>query len=185
MTDRSGWRSGEVVAWTEREGPGRPPGQRERALGMALACVLGAVLVGIMSTDALCPEHRAWVEALSALALGGVVASITGLLRGWSVAPLLTMVSAGGGVAIGLIDAAHAPERGRAIAAVFAVVVLAASVLAIRYARLAKWDRALLADLKGSRSEPLPVTDLTPGPVAEPCEAVQRPRSYTPAPPSR
>jgi hypothetical protein len=147
MTSANGWQSEQVIAWTDREGPGRPPaGSQQKLLG-AVALVLGAAFVGMLSSDTLCPEHRAWVDALATTALVGVVVSIVALVRQWSVAPLLTLISGALGVAIGLIDAAHAPARGQLIAGAFGLVVLAVSVVSVRLARLAWWERKVLRDL--------------------------------------
>ncbi len=137
------WRSTQLLAWTDHDGPGRPPHGASGSLWTATAATLGVVFSVILFTDTLCPEHRAWVQSLAALAFVGVVASIVGLLRGWASAPLLTVVSAALGSVIGLIDAVHAPLRGGFIAAGFAVAVVSSAWLALRQVPLLSWDRRL------------------------------------------
>ncbi|MDP9072004.1 MAG: hypothetical protein M3N68_12150 [Actinomycetota bacterium] len=148
MASDGGWRSEGVLAWTEREGPGRAPAGPHRMLCIGLAATLAVVFVGMMGSDALCPEHRAWVEGLAGLALLGTLSAIVGLVRGWSSAPLVTLLTALAGVAIGFLDAVHDPTRGRLIALVFGLVTVLACWLAVRELRLRRWDRSVLADVQ-------------------------------------
>jgi cytochrome c biogenesis protein CcdA len=141
------WRAAQVLAWTEREGPGRPPAGPNRPLAFGLAGALGVVFVGMLATDALCPEHRAWVQVLAGTALIGTGAAVVGLLRGWAVAPLLTLAVASCGVAIGGLDAVHDPTRGTLLVVAFGLVTLASCWLGLRQARLVRWERAVKADL--------------------------------------
>jgi hypothetical protein len=168
------WRSDEVLAWTEREGPGRPPVGPHWMLCTALAATLGVIFVGMLGSDALCPEHRAWVEGLAGLALMGTVTAIAGLARGWSSAPLVTLLTAVGGVAIGFIDAAHDPTRGRLIALGFGVVTVLACWLAWRQLRLARWDRSLAASLHLPGTEEPWATAPGTDPVPEPSGAADQ-----------
>lgn len=169
---RQGWRSTEVLAWTEREGPGRPPGAPPAALWTATAATLGVVFSVILFTDTLCPEHRMWVQTLASAALIGVVCSIVGLLRGWAGAPLLTMGSAALGGAIGLIDAVHAPLRGGFIAAAFVVALVLSTWLTVRQLPLLRWDRALRQAMSPAPAGPgVP----TGPPAVEPETAVEAP----------
>ncbi|CAA9251765.1 MAG: hypothetical protein AVDCRST_MAG76-2320 [uncultured Acidimicrobiales bacterium] len=142
-----GWRSGQVLAWTEREGPQPPPPGPGRTAPAVLAGTLGVVFLGMLGTDSLCPEHRVLVQAFATFALVGIVASIIGLVRGSALASFTTLVSALAGVAIGFLDAAHDPTRGRLLALGFGVVAAAAAVLAARQAALMRWDRAVEAEL--------------------------------------
>lgn len=139
----SEWRSTQVLAWTDQEGPGRPPRAASVGLWTATAATLAVVFSVILFTDALCPEHRAWVQTLAGLAMLGVTASIVGLLRGWAGAPLLTVISAALGGAIGLIDAIHSPVRGGVIAAGFTLALVLSGWLAFRQVPLLRWDRRL------------------------------------------
>ena len=141
------WKQSGVVAWTDREGPGRPPASRDRLLTFGTAAALDALFIGIMSSDTLCPDHRAWVEALALVGVTCVVLSIVALVRRSAAAPLLTLISATMGIAIGVIDTAHAPLRGQLLAGAFGVVVLAASILSLNYLRMVRWDRAVKAQL--------------------------------------
>ena len=131
-TQGQGWRSDEVLAWTEREGPGRGPSQGGRRLWFLLAGAMALVFLGIMSSDTLCPEHRAWVLLLGGASLIAAGVAIVGLIDGWAGAPLLALASALGGVGIGLIDAVHDPSRGRLIALGFGLAFAMACGLVAR-----------------------------------------------------
>lgn len=144
------WTEGQILAWTEREGPGRPPRGGHRGLHLALAATLGVVFAGMLVTDTLCPEHRAWVQSLATVALVGTGAAAVGLARGWAVAPLLTLGVASLGLAIGALDAVHDPARGQVLLVAFALVAVAAAGLGARQARLARWGRQLRSDLAPS-----------------------------------
>lgn len=143
--NQSEWHSGEVLAFTEREGPGRPPAGPSRWMTGTLAGVLGVTFAGVFSSDTLCPDHRAWVQALAGVAFFGVVAALVALGRGWAAAPLLTLVASVPGIGIGLLDAVHSPTRGRLVAVGFAVVTVLAARMTWRTWRLARWDRVLAA----------------------------------------
>jgi hypothetical protein len=140
------WRSTAVVAWTEHEGPGRPPAGAASWMWTATAATLGVVISAIFMTDALCPDHRVWVQSLALLAIFGSVAAIVGLTRGWASAPLLTMGVAVLGALIGAIDAEHSPVRGGLIAAGFLVALAFSGWLALRQLPQVGWDRRLRRD---------------------------------------
>lgn len=161
--ERHEWRSTQVLAWTDSEGPGRPASGAGAGLWGATAATLGIVFSVMMFTDALCPEHRAWVQTLAGLALLGVVTSIVGLLRGWPSAPLITAASAALGVGIGFIDAVHSPVRGGFIVAAFVVALALSGWLALRQVPMLRWDRRL-------RRESAPVAEEWPAeqPAANP-----------------
>lgn len=162
------WKSGEVLAWTEGDGPGRPPKGPGRMLPFALAGALSVIFIGIVSADTLCPEHRAWVQALGTVGFTGTVLAIIGLLRGWAAAPLLTLAAATSGVVIGLIDALHSPTRGRLVAAGFAIVCLGAIVLALKAMSLRLWDRSLRRSLRPVTTR---LADSAPAPESVPVDA--------------
>lgn len=157
----NGWRSGPVVAWTDREGPSRPPNGPSRLASGALAGSLGVVFLGVLGTDSLCPEHRMLVQAFATMAFVGIVVAIVGLLRGWALAPFTTLASALAGVAIGLIDAAHDPSRGRILALGFGLVAAGAAVVAARQLALIRWDLAVSAEVA-----PLPPADAPASPAS-------------------
>ncbi len=142
MSERE-WEPTSVVAWTEREGPRRPPPGAARWMWTATAATLGVVVATIFMTDALCPDHRVWVENLALLAIFGSVVAIVGLIRGWAIAPLTTIGVAGIGAVIGALDAAHSPFRGGAIAAGFVLALLFSAWLAVRELSVGAWDRRL------------------------------------------
>jgi hypothetical protein len=144
------WQQGEVLAWTESDGPGRPPKGPDRTVSLVVASALTLVFAGLTSFDTLCPEHRAWVVGLGGAALAGSVLAIVGLLRGWAMAPLLTLGTAAAGVGVGLLDAAHSPTRGRLIALGFSLVCLGAAALTLKAIALLRWDRSLAASLRSA-----------------------------------
>ena len=146
-------RSTEVLAWTERDGPGRPPAGPSRLLSAGMAGALGVVFVGILATDALCPEHRALVQAIAGMAVVSTVLAIVALVRQSPTAPLLTLTTALAGVSIGAIDAIHDPGRGTFIALGFGLVVFGACALTWRQLRLSRWERAAMAGLRGPNAE--------------------------------
>ena len=152
------WNSGEPLAWTEHDGPGRPPAGPVRWLQIAVAATLSAVFIGVMSTDALCPEHQVWVDVLGVIALAGTVASVVGLVRGWASSWWLCLISAFCGVAIGWIDALHDPTRGTLIALGFSVVAVGCVALGFWAARLRAWEtrtrRAMTVDAAPADPQP-------------------------------
>lgn len=148
--ERDIWRTGELLAYTEHEGPGRPPAASPTWMTGTLVGVVGVTFAGLVSSDTLCPDHRAWVQTLAGIGLIAMVAALVGLVRGWAVAPLLTLLSSSLGVAIGLIDAVHAPTRGRLIALGFGVALVLAALASSRALRLRAWDRRA-----SGRDEPL------------------------------
>lgn len=141
------WRSREVIAWTDNDGPGRPPEGLGRVVPYVLAIALGVVFVGMLGSDTLCPEHRAWVMILGAVGIVGTGAAIVGLVQGWAVSPLLTVGVSVIGLAIGLIDATHDPTRGRLIALGFGISAVLASVLAVAALRLTAWEHRVRSQL--------------------------------------
>ena len=105
------------------------------ALGVGMA----AVWIGVLSTDSLCPEHRAWVVSLAVGGLVCGVSSIVGLVgRRWC-SPFAALAAAGLGVGIGLIDMVHSPTRGAVTALAFAVIAVGAALAAIPQMRSLLW----------------------------------------------
>ena len=97
------WRSDGLVAWTERDGPGRPPAGPGPVLTTALSAGLGLLFLGILFTDLLCPEHRFWVQGLGSLAVFGSIVAAIGLARGWASAAFLALPATVCGVAACLL----------------------------------------------------------------------------------
>jgi hypothetical protein len=158
MADRE-WTSSEVLAFTERDGPGNPPPAPRRWTAVTLAGALGVVFTGMLFTDTLCPEHRAWVSGLALTALFGAIVAVIGLLRDWAGAAIITTLTAGIGVSIGLIDTIHSPTRGRFLALTFAVITVAAAMLCTQYVRVLRWDRKVHRELRPLTTPALPVDD--------------------------
>jgi hypothetical protein len=176
----TGWRQTGSVAWTLRDGPGRPPAGPHRTAFAALAVGLVTAFAGMLTTNALCPEHRTWVSALAGTAFIGAAVALVGLLRRWALAPLFAAAVCVIGVGIGLIDAAHAPERGAAIAIVFGTLALTCVVASLRVVRLWAWDRAVAASLRAPRPDDAAVDIPAPAtPVASP--ATPAPSAPAPA----
>lgn len=175
MSDEGGmWKTGELLAYTEREGPGRPPSASPTWMMGTLIGVLGVTFVGLMASDTLCPEHRAWVEVLAGAGFFAIVGSLVALVRGSAVAPLLALAASSLGLAIGVLDAAHSPTRGRLVAVGFGVALALAAMVSLRAARLHRWDREVAADLRPVGLEwPAGVTSSdASAPVASPAASV-------------
>jgi hypothetical protein len=156
------WTSSEVLAFTEHEGPGHPPPAPRRWTAITLAGTLGVVFTGMMFTDTLCPEHRAWVNSLAVVALAASVAAIVGLLRDWAGATLLTTFAASLGVSMGLIDTIHSPTRGRFVALAFGVITVVAALMSTYAIRLWRWDRKVRRSL-----QPVAMPRLAPEPARD------------------
>lgn len=175
MPSEPQWRSDEVLAWTDHDGPRRGPAGASRVVWFALAGIMGAVFAGMYLSDTLCPEHRAWVRTLGALALIGTATAAVGLVRGWAGAPLITLGAASIGVVIGIIDAAHDPARGSVIAVAFGVALATAAFLCVRQHFMAQWEQHELAPATRSAGRvPASSPHATPA-TAAPAAADARP----------
>ncbi|MBX3312936.1 MAG: hypothetical protein KF906_01340 [Actinobacteria bacterium] len=163
---REQWRASEVLAWSRADGPDRPSeGPSRWALG-ALGITLAVVVGGIMLADTLCPEHRAWVQALATVSIALAIASVVQIMRAQASAGLFALLASLSGVAIGLIDAVHNPSQGRLVAAGFALAAVASAGIALRIRSLRSWD-ARLATAHLAGDEPADVASVEgDGPVA-------------------
>jgi hypothetical protein len=167
-----GWQSSEVLAYTERDGPGRPPAGPPRWLVGSLAGFVGVGVVAMMATDTLCPEHRQWVMGLASIGLICIGGALVALWRGMAGAPTLTVVAGLSGVAIGWIDTVHSDARGVVIMIVFALVTGLGVELMRRARALARWEQAAAAELTSAPIEErsidtgdLAVADVVAAPV--------------------
>jgi len=135
------WRSDETLAWTNRDGVTPPPQGVNRWLLGSIALSLSGVWIGMISTDALCPDHRLWVQTLGTVAFVAAITAIAGLIghRAW--ASVAALGSALFGIAVGFIDMVHSPTRGAVLAISFAVVAVAVLVAAVPQLRSALWFR--------------------------------------------
>lgn|ERR671912_144804 len=160
----SEWRSGDTLAWTRRDGVTPPPKGAHRGLLASVALSLTGVWIGMIATDALCPDHRLWVQSLGTVALVASVWAIVGLIgqRAWAV--LAALASALFGIAVGVIDMVHSPTRGAIVSIAFAVVALGVLVAAVPVLRSALWMRraerqlAPLDPWADDADEPLPTS---------------------------
>lgn len=137
------WKQGEVLAWSRHDGPGDAPRAPGRWLLGGVAGALSVTFVGIVGSDTLCPDHRAWVQMLGSVALVTSVVAVAQVLRNQASAALLALVAAGLGVAIGLLDAVHSPTRGSLILLGFAVAAVGSAIVSFRLLRLGAWDQRL------------------------------------------
>lgn len=156
MTTDDRWRADQLLAWTERDGPGRPPAGPPRLAYLGLAGTLGAILLGMLSADTLCPEHRMWVQHFATAGTAVGVAAVIALIRHRSAGVALALVSAAFGMGIGVIDTVHSSTRGGVLALVFAFTALLACVLAVSQHRLARFGRTVAA-----AAAPLAVEEVT------------------------
>lgn len=170
---RTTWHSDGLVAWTEQEGPGRPPAGVNPAVTTALGVGLGAVFAAIFFSDALCPEHRAWVQMLATVALVGTIVAAVGLIRRWAVAPVVALIVTLCGTAIGILDAFHSAARGRAIAGAFALLAFGAMVLLLKQLALWRWDHSVRQSLAAAPPVQLPEKTAEAETTAEADEADQ------------
>jgi hypothetical protein len=146
MSD-SKWTDGDTLAWTRHDGVSPPPSGANRWLVGSVALSLSAVWVGLISTDALCPDHRAWVQAFGTVALVAAVAALVGLVGHRSWASLAALASALFGIAVGFIDMVHSPTRGAVLSIAFAVVAVGVLVTAVPQLRSALWVRRARREL--------------------------------------
>ncbi|MGH8775718.1 MAG: hypothetical protein ACRDWI_11265 [Jiangellaceae bacterium] len=158
------WRSDGVVAWTDRDGPGRPPAGPGPGLTTALSAGLAILFSAFLFTDLLCPEHRIWAQGLGSVAMFGAIVAAIGLARGWASAAFIALPTTVCGIAVGLIDSVHAAERGRIVAVAFALLTLGAIWLMWRQVVLLTWDRSVRRSLAGTR---MPVDEAEATAVAE------------------
>lgn len=141
------WGSDETLAWTKRDGMTPPPrGVSPWFLGAIATSMIG-VWIGLIATDALCPDHRLWVQTLATVALVGSVAAIVGLFTGRSWAPLMALGSALVGIAIGFVDAVHDPTRGALISLAFTFVGAMLVIVWVPQLRSALWPRRAARDM--------------------------------------
>jgi hypothetical protein len=141
------WRSTERLAWTEREGPGRPPGGVGPWYLASLATILGSTLGVILFTDTLCPEHRAWVQLLGTVGVAVSAAAFVALLRNSASGPVLTLAGAVAGIGIGGLDALHAPLRGSIVLVAFSLLAIMTAWPLFVEARAAAWNHRVTRDL--------------------------------------
>ena len=168
MSRSVSWRSTERLAWTEREGPGRPPGGVGPWYLASLATILGSALGVILFSDTLCPEHRAWVQMLGTVGVAVSIAACVALMRNSASGPVLTLAGAVAGIGIGGIDALHAPLRGAIVLGAFSLLAVLTAWPLFVEARAAAWTRRVARDLR----------PVDPAPVPQP--AVVAPDSTTP-----
>jgi hypothetical protein len=117
---------------------------------MGISAAFLVIFTSMVFSDTLCPEHRAWVMGLASVGLTSTIVAAVGLWRSWAIAAPLSVLAAGSGVAIGLIDSIHSVSRGRSIALAFAVLLVAAVALTWRQVVLLRWDRSVRRSLASS-----------------------------------
>ena len=169
MSRSVSWRSTERLAWTEREGPGRPPGGVGPWYLASLATILGSALGVILFSDTLCPEHRAWVQMLGTVGIAVSIAAFVALMRNSASGPVLTLAGAVAGIGIGGIDALHAPLRGAIVLGAFSLLAVLTAWPLFVEARAAAWTRRIARDLR----------PVDPAPAEQPAVAVPAPTMLT------
>jgi hypothetical protein len=169
MSRSVSWRSTERLAWTEREGPGRPPGGVGPWYLASLATILGSTLGVILFSDSLCPEHRAWVQTLGTVGVAVSIAAFVALMRNSASGPVLTLAGAVAGIGIGGIDMLHAPLRGSIVLGAFSLLAVLTAWPLFVEARAAAWTRQIARDLQ----------PVDPAPIHEPVITVAEPERPT------
>lgn len=151
------WTSTEVLAWSRADGPDRSSeGPSRWALG-AVGATLAVTISGIVATDTLCPDHRLWVQSLATVAIALSVTSVVQILRAQASAGIFALGASVLGMAIGLIDAVHAPERGRLIAAAFGFAAIASAGISLRLRAMRRWDDELAVAHTAGTTTPVDV----------------------------
>jgi hypothetical protein len=168
MSRSVSWRSTERLAWTEREGPGRPPGGVRPWYLASLATIMGSVLGVILFADTLCPEHRAWVQVLGSVGIAVSIAAFVALMRNSASGPVLTLAGAVAGIGIGALDALHAPLRGGIVLGAFSLLAIMTAWPLFVEARAAAWTHRVTRELG-------PV----PTPAEQPAVAVSLPTNFS------
>jgi hypothetical protein len=168
MSRSVSWRSTERLAWTEREGPGRPPGGVRPWYLASLATIMGSVLGVILFADTLCPEHRAWVQVLGSVGIAVSIAAFVALMRNSASGPVLTLAGAVAGIGIGALDALHSPLRGGIVLGAFSLLAIMTAWPLFVEARAAAWTHRVTRELR-------PV----PTPVEQPNGAESQPTNFS------
>src|SRR3954447_5867678 len=143
----SEWRSGDTLAWTQRDGVTPPPKGANRWMLGSLALSLTGAWIGMMSTDALCTDHRLWVETLGTVAFAAAIWAVVGLIGQRSWAMLAALASALFGIACGFIDMVHSPTRGAIMSMLFSAVAVGVLIAAVPVLRSALWMRHATREL--------------------------------------
>ena len=82
------WRAGPVVAWTESDGPGSVPPAPSRRVGGAATISLGVAIIGVLTSNSVCPDHALWIDVVASLTM---VVGITAIEPVFVLAPLVCM----------------------------------------------------------------------------------------------
>lgn len=152
------WKQAEVLAWSSHDGPGEAPKAPGRWLLGGVGGALSVTFVGIMGSDTLCPDHRAWVQILASVALVTSVVAVAQVLRNQASAGVLALLAACLGMAIGLLDAVHSPTRGSLILLGFAIAAVGSAIVSFRLLRLGAWDHRLAVAHHAPDVDPAPRT---------------------------
>jgi len=137
---------------------------------------LTVTLAGILASDALCPDHRAWVQTLASVAIVGAVVAIVQVVRGQASAALFALGASLVGIAIGVIDAVHDPGRGTLIAIGFAAAAAGSAAIALRMGSVTRWSDDLAtahvalaqAETEDGAEASAPIAAAKPDPAATP-----------------
>jgi hypothetical protein len=152
------WEATERIAWTEHDGPDRPPQGVTPIIGFGVAAILSGLFTLMVLADDLCPEHRIWVQVLGGAALFGCASAAVALARGWSSAALIAVGTTLCGIVIGVIGVDHDPTRGWLITAAFTVAFLGAVWIWLRQLGVQQWQRE---QGSGLATEPMEVVATT------------------------
>ncbi len=155
MNKPAQWNATEQLAWTEHEGPGRPPAGLPRRILIGLSVTMGVALGAIIGGDSLCPEHRLWIRLVGVIGIAATGAAVVSALRGGAASIRLSLAASVSGMFIGAIDAEHAHTRGLFVFAGFFVAFLLTLVGSRRERAGARWADRVEAGLRPEPSSPL------------------------------
>lgn len=138
----SQWGAGPVLAWTDRDGPGRAPAGPMSIQVTALGATGAAVGLAMWNAAMLCPVHQMWVHNVAFAALVMGIGAVVAMVRRRPVAGVLTLGSALAGLAVSLVGVIHLLTDGWMVSLGLAGVAVLAGVLALGRSRATRRDRA-------------------------------------------
>lgn len=140
------WRAGPVVAWTDSDGPGQVPPAPSRRVSGAATIALGVAIVGVLTSNSVCPDHALWIDVVASLTMVVGITAIVATVKASAAAPLLALAAALGGITVATIGLAHEVTRSRVVLAAFGIAAIAGASSALATLRMRRWESRVLAD---------------------------------------
>lgn len=140
------WRVGPIVAWTESDGPGTVPLAPSRRVGGAATISLGVAIIGVLTSNSVCPDHALWIDVVASLTMVVGITAIVATLKASAAGPMLALAAAIGGITVAAIGLAHEVTRSRVVLAAFGIAAIASASSAFATLRMRRWESRVLAD---------------------------------------